>query len=218
MHNLHINRAQSLSSTDIVMHVVHFNNLRTANSHTSGVQEKHVALLRGINVGGKNMLPMKELINIFEAAGCSGVTTYINSGNIAFSASAEVLKTLSARVAADVATQFGFKIPVVLRSRAQLAQAISANPFPDAVAHPKSLSVLFLADIPSVEALSKLDPNRSPGDQYQVIGREIFCFTPTGQADTKLTNAYFDSKLKTVSTGRNWNTVLKLYTMTGESS
>ena len=182
------------------------------------MKEKHVALLRGINVGGKNMLPMKELIKIFEAAGCSGVTTYINSGNIAFSATAAVLKTLSARVAADVAMQFGFKIPVVLRGRAELARAIAANPFPDAVAQPKTLSVLFLADMPSVEGLSKLDPNRSPGDQYQVIGREVFCYTPTGQADTKLTNAYFDSKLGTVSTGRNWNTVLKLYAMTGESS
>ena len=83
------------------------------------VKEKHVALLRGINVGGKNMLPMKELIKIFEAAGCSGVTSYINSGNIAFSATAAVLQTLSARVAADVAMQFGFKIPVVLRGRAE---------------------------------------------------------------------------------------------------
>ena len=182
------------------------------------MKEKHVALLRGINVGGKNMLPMKELIKIFEAAGCSGVTTYINSGNIAFSATAAVLKTLSARVAADVAMQFGFKIPVVLRGRAELARAISANPFPNAVAQPKTLSVLFLADMPSAEALNKLDPNRSPGDQYQVIGREIFCYTPTGQADTKLTNVYFDSKLGTVSTGRNWNTVLKLYAMTEESS
>ena len=184
--------------------------------NTNLLKDRHIALLRGINVGGKNMLPMKELSKMFEQAGCTAVTTYINSGNVAFSASPATLKSLPALVTSQIEKQFGHKVPLVLRSGAQLANAIAANPFPDAMPSPKTLSVLFLRDLPTPAAVSQLDPNRSPGDTYQIIGHEIYCYTPNGQADTKLTNAYFDSKLATVSTGRNWATVLKLYAMTGE--
>jgi uncharacterized protein (DUF1697 family) len=79
---------------------------------------------------------------------------------------------------------------------------------PDAVL--ESLHVLFLADLPEASRVAVLDPERSPGDEYIVRGREIYLRLTTGAANTKLTNAYFDSKLATVSTGRNWRTVTKL--------
>ena len=175
-----------------------------------------MALLRGINVGGKNKLPMNELAGIFQSAGCNDVVTYINSGNVVFTASESTLKQLPDLIPSEIDSEFGISVPIVLRSATELARVIAANPFPNAADLPKTLTVMFLADEPSLDALSKLDPERSPGDTYKVIGRDIYCHLPEGTADSKLTNAYFDSKLSTISTGRNWTTVLKLYAMTQE--
>lgn len=115
-----------------------------------------IALLRGVNVGGKNKLPMKDLGGMFAAAGCGAGRTYIQSGN-----------------------------------------------------------VLFLADTPSQDRIDGLDAHRSPPDAFLVRGGEIFLNCPNGVARTKLTNTYFDAKLATVSTGRNWRTVTKLLELTG---
>jgi uncharacterized protein (DUF1697 family) len=72
------------------------------------------------------------------------------------------------------------------------------------------LYVLFLADVPEAEAIAGLDPERSPGDAFIVRGQEIFLKLPNGVADSKLTNNYFDRKLSTICTGRNWRTITKL--------
>ena len=175
---------------------------------------KHVALLRGINVGGKNMLPMKELVGLFSAAGCGEVATYIQSGNIVFCAEDKVVKQLDRVIAKQVEERFGLKVPVVLRTASELDAVIRGNPFLKAGAAEEMLHVLFLADRPSADLVAGLDPSRSAPDEYVVVGRDIYAKLVTGAAKTKLTNAYFDSKLKTVSTMRNWRTVLKLAEMT----
>jgi uncharacterized protein (DUF1697 family) len=175
---------------------------------------KHVALLRGINVGGKNMLPMKALAEIFMSAGCRDVVTYIQSGNVVFSASAPVLKKLPTVVSAKIAEGFGHRVPVVLRSHDELAAVIRDNRFPEAVGQEKTLYVAFLADAPSAEAIAKLDPQRSPPDRFVVVGRDMYLHLLNHAAKTKLTNAWMDSRLSTISTARNWATVLKLHEMT----
>jgi uncharacterized protein (DUF1697 family) len=174
---------------------------------------KYVALLRGVNVGGKNILPMKDLAAIFVAAGCKDVSTYIQSGNVVFSAPAAMLKKLPAQISASIEKRFGYKVPVVLRSNQQLAQAIAGNPFLKAGQDPKTCHAMFLADTPTAQTAKLLDPNRSPGDFFEVCGGEIYLHLPNGSAKSKLTNAYFDSKLTTVCTVRNWATVLKLHEM-----
>lgn len=177
---------------------------------------KHVALLRGINVGGKNSLPMKDLAAMFERAGCGSVRTYIQSGNVVFDAPAPLIKTLAAKIAGDIEKRFGFRAPVVLRSAAELDDAVRANPFVKKAADPKALHVYFLAGQPDAKAIAALDPARSSPDAFEVRGREIYLHLPNGMARTKLTNAYFDSKLSTVSTARNWATIQKLLEMTAE--
>ena len=174
---------------------------------------KYVALLRGINVGGKNMLPMKELAGLFSAAGCGEVATYIQSGNIVFCAKDKVVKQLDSVIAKQVEDRFGLKVPVVLRTASELNAVVRGNPFLKAGAAEEMLHVLFLADRPSAGLVAGLDPARSAPDEYVVVGRDIYAKLVTGAAKTKLTNAYFDSKLKTVSTMRNWRTVLKLAEM-----
>jgi uncharacterized protein (DUF1697 family) len=170
---------------------------------------RHVALLRGINVGGK-MLPMKELMGLFVAAGCRDVTTYIQSGNVVFSADAKVVAGLDSLVTARVEKLFGLRVPVVLRTAAEIDAVIRGNPFLKAGAGEEMLHVCFLADLPDADRVAGLDAGRSAPDSFAVVGREIYMQLVNGAAKTKLTNAYFDSKLRTVSTMRNWRTVLKL--------
>lgn len=171
---------------------------------------KTVALLRGINVGGKNKLAMKDLTRLFEQAGCEDVQTYIQSGNVIFQAALEVLETLPAVIAAAIQEEFSLKVPVVLRTAAQLEAVIENNPFPDAVSNEKMFHVLFLAHQPDPAAVASLDPARSQPDEFAVVGQDIYLHLCGSAADTKLTNQYFDSRLKTVSTARNWRTVNKL--------
>jgi uncharacterized protein (DUF1697 family) len=171
---------------------------------------KHVALLRGINVGGKNIVPMKDLAALFTAAGCRDVATYIQSGNVIFTAPASVLKKLPA----TVANAFG--VPAVIRSHDELAAAVRANPYLNEGVEPKTLHIMFLAALPAAAAVAALDPDRSPPCRFCVKGQDIYLHLPAGVAKTRITNAWIDSKLSTVSTVRNWNTVLKLLELTRE--
>jgi uncharacterized protein (DUF1697 family) len=172
----------------------------------------YVALLRGINVGGKNALPMQDLAKMFGDAGCTNVCTYIQSGNVIFDAPASVAKVANT-ITANIEKRFGYRIPVILRTSQQLLKTISDNPFLAAGMDAKALHVYFLADSPKAAAIAGLDPGRSAPDAFHVRGQEIYLHLPNGMARTKLTNAYFDSKLSTICTARNWATVLKLAAM-----
>jgi uncharacterized protein (DUF1697 family) len=177
---------------------------------------RFVALMRGINVGGKNMLPMKDLVAMFEKAGCTDVKNYIQSGNVVFTASPNVAKSIASVIAKEIEKRFKLTVPVVIRSHGEIRVVVSSNPFLKAGVDVERLHVVFLKDRPSKETAEILDPNRSPGDSFVVHGADIF-LSITSAAKTKLTNAYLDSKLKTVSTGRNWRTVLKLHAMLDET-
>jgi len=168
----------------------------------------HVALLRGVNVGGKNCVPMKDLAEIFAKAGCSDVRTYIQSGNVVFRATRAVAEGVPSRITEQIAKRFGCRIPVVLRTAEQFAAAVHNNPFPEIPQ--EALHVYFLAAVPDAARAAQLDPDRSKPDTFVVHGREIYLHLPNGIGRSKLTNAYFDSKLSTISTARNWRTVLKL--------
>jgi uncharacterized protein (DUF1697 family) len=170
----------------------------------------HIALLRGINVGGKHKLPMKDLVGLFEETGASDVRTYIQSGNVVFRAPASVAKGIPSRVAAAIEERFGFSSPVVLRSAKELEAAAADNPFLELADDDKSLQVAFLETRPKAAAVKGLDPHRSPGDRFEVRGRDVYLYLPRGVARTKLTNAWLDRELETTSTVRNWRTVHKL--------
>jgi len=172
-----------------------------------------LALLRGINVGGKNKLPMRDLSALFVDAGCENVRTFIQSGNVVFTANARVLKNLGSVISSGIEERFGLRVPVLLRSAQQLRDVISNNPYHHAGKPEDYLHVVFLADLPSAAKAAALDPDRSPPDEFIVRGQEIYLHLPNGAGNSKLTNAWFDSKLGTVSTARNWRTVNKLLEM-----
>jgi uncharacterized protein (DUF1697 family) len=174
----------------------------------------YIALLRGINVGGKNSLPMKELAAMFEKAGCSQVATYIQSGNVVFQANAKLAQQIPDLISKAILKSFKISIPVIVRKAEDLVQISKGNPFFKKGGTIDTVHVAFLAHTPALEAVKSLDPNRCTIDGFHVQGSEIYLHFPKGLAKTKLTNQYFDSKLSTVSTVRNWKTLLKLIEMT----
>src|SRR4029077_16871094 len=125
-----------------------------------------------INVGGKNMLPMKDLVALFLDAGCVEAVTYIQSGNVSFRASPAVAKGLPGCIQKSVADRFDMRIPVVTRTADELRGVTKANPFLKAGIDPAILHVAFLADLPSPDRVAALDPERSPPDRFEVRGRE----------------------------------------------
>jgi len=175
---------------------------------------KYAALLRGINMGASNRLAMKDLIPLFHEAGCQSATAYIQSGNIVFTAPAALAKTLPATIQQQIAARFGYRIPVILRTAPQLAAVIEGNPYLKKGVPEKQIYVSFLAAKPASEAVQGLDPARSSPDAFHVAEQEIYLHLPNGSARSKLTNAWFDSKLATISTARNWATVIRLFEMT----
>ena len=170
----------------------------------------HVALLRAINVGGRNALPMKDLAALCEAAGCRDVVTYIQSGNVAFGATAALAKKLPAALEAAIRERAGLAVPVIVRDAEALAAVARDNPFLAAGVDPTQLHVGFLASAPTKARIAALDPKRSPPDEFVVRGGEVYFRFPRGAGKTKLTVTYFDAKLGTTITLRNLRTLQAL--------
>ncbi len=179
------------------------------DSSSSGT-DVNIALLRGINVGGKNRLPMKKLAALFVEAGCEDVRTYIQSGNVVFRTGSAVGEEIASIISASILERYGYRVPVIVRTAGELEEIAQGNPFVRADAETEKLHVMFLAELPESAGVESLDPERSPGDEFAVLGREIYLHFPNGVARSKLTNSYFDSRLSTTSTTRNWRTVRKL--------
>ena len=174
-----------------------------------------MAMLRGINVGGKHRLPMKDLVELSTSAGAEEVSTYIQSGNVVFTAAPAIAKRIGPEVAAAIENRFRFSSPVVIRSAKEMAAVVGDNPFLAEGIDPSTLHVAFLLERPRAAAVAALDPDRSPGDRFEVRGRDVFLHLPNGVARSKLTNAWLDRALGTVSTARNWKTVTKLLELAG---
>lgn len=179
-----------------------------ARSRTSTeAPQTWLALLRGVNVGGKNKLAMKDLAALCVAEGCAEVRTYIQSGNVLFVAPPEVAAALPARLALALEKKHGVRSPVVLRSAARLAEIVGESPFLARGEAAEKLHVAFLDREPTEAQRAALDPARSPGDHFAVVRGEVHLFLPNGVGKTRLTNDYFDRALTAVSTVRNWRTV-----------
>ncbi len=174
----------------------------------------YIALLRGINVGGKNMIKMVDLKRTFEALGLSRVQTYIQSGNVLFD-SDEPEKTLRNRIEREIESVFGFSVTVVLRTAAELKQIIGNCPFPEeaiseaeALSEAESFYVSLLTEEPLQEGIERLNDYRSENDEYRVIGREVYLLFRNSIRNSKLANNL--GKLNVPATVRNWKMINKL--------
>jgi uncharacterized protein (DUF1697 family) len=168
----------------------------------------YAAFFRGINVGGKNIVPMAALIEIFRAASCSDLSTYIQSGNVLFAADPACLSTALESVRGSILRRFGFTPAIAVRTAAQLTAAIEQCPFVRAGIAPEGLHIGFLSAVPDKTKTISLDANRSPGDAFVIVGDHLYLNLVNGMGKTKLTNAWFDSQLGVTSTFRNWRTLI----------
>lgn len=166
----------------------------------------YIALLRGINVGGHNKIPMKELKQLLTDAGFADVRTYIQSGNLLFR-SPNVESAVAEQIHRVIADNFRLRIPVVVRTAEEWADIAERRPFQGDEADESRWYVTFFDR--SADA-SGLDPNRSPGDRFVIVGREAHLFLGRGAAETKLSHDWFEKQLGVTATARNWNTVQKL--------
>lgn len=170
----------------------------------------YVALLRGVNVGGSNKVPMADLRAMFETNGLADAQTLIQSGNVVFRASGTEA-ALVTRIEAAIAETFSLSITVMVRSKAHLAEVLANDPFADAP--PNLAHVAFLSAKPAAKAVAALDPDRSPPDAFEVHGREVYLHYPNGSGRSKLTGDYLERVLGVRATARNRNTVGRLLAM-----
>lgn len=165
-----------------------------------------IALFRGINVVGANMLPMKELAAVLAADGCRDVKTYIQSGNAVFRHRVADAQRLAARLEVAVAKGRGFKPRVLVLERAELEKALASNPFPQAERQPQSVHLFFLARRPQSPDLEAVERLKSKSEAFLFKGQVFYLHTPEGFGISKLAPRV-ERCLGVDATARNWRTV-----------
>ena len=171
---------------------------------------KHVAFLRGINIGGKNKIKMEALRQLCSALGYENVATYINSGNVIFETVTNNDDRLAAEIEKAIASEFSLKIKVMVRTIDEIKDIIKNNPFAGQFENGKDLHVFFLDKELPAEKRELLLANNNENEQFAVRNRQIFCLLRVGFSDSLLGKDFIGKKLKTPATARNWRTVKKL--------
>ncbi|HEV2781409.1 MAG TPA: DUF1697 domain-containing protein [Actinophytocola sp.] len=170
---------------------------------------RYVALLRGINVGGHNKVPMAALRDICASVGCTDVATYIQSGNVVLTSSLDAAK-LSAALESAIAAELGVAPAVVIRTHEQLAAIVAGNPFPQA--DPGHLHVLFLMSEPNDKDLGAMEDAEYPPEELAVRGADVYFHLPKGLGRAKLPELW-GRRIKILGTMRNWRTVGRMLEM-----
>lgn len=171
--------------------------------------DTYIAFFRGINVGGNNSLPMKELVAVLECIGSRKVRTYIQSGNAVFESAEKDLARLSKQLSAEIMNRRGFEPHVQILTVDALAKAIAENPFPEAVSAPSSLHLGFLASPPKSPDLEKLSSLKKESERFQLAENVFYLHAPEGVGRSKLA-ASTERLLGVLMTDRNWKTVCKV--------
>ena len=173
-----------------------------------------IALLRAVNVGGRK-LPMAELRALCGELGWEDVETYIQSGNVVFSARGKAEK-LEDELEQAIRERFGLDVPVIVRTASQWAAYGKANPFPEAAEkQPNALQLLVSKRPADADAAETLMERAQSGETVKAAGGALWFHFPDGIARSKLTPALIDRACGSPSTGRNWRTVVKLGEMLG---
>ncbi|HEX9031204.1 MAG TPA: DUF1697 domain-containing protein [Streptosporangiaceae bacterium] len=178
----------------------------------------HVALLRGVNVGGGGKVPMAELRTVVASLGHSEVSTYIQSGNVIYTPSHGDTSALASELEAAITATFGVRSPVIVLSRGELADVVRANPYPDEPV-PKYVHGVFLPADPSetahefVAGAVATSASQGSRDEARIVGRTLYLHTPDGFGTSELVRVLLTSRRSNplpAGTARNWATVSKL--------
>jgi len=173
---------------------------------------RYISILRGINVGGKRRILMSDLKRLFEDFGFIDITTYIQSGNVIFDCNVKKDNIeLANKIEQSIMDSYEFKVPVIVRTINEIKQIKLNNPFLKIDTKIERLHLTFLNEIPNSDKLEKIKSYDFTPDKFEIINKDIYIFCSGKYSDSKLTNKFFENKLKITATTRNWNTVNKLY-------
>ena len=166
----------------------------------------YIALLRGINVGGQKKLKMTGLKLLFEELGFTDVVTYIQSGNVVFSSKSE--KDLAAKISKEINARFGFEVPVLVKTAAEIERILADCPF----GNPKKEASYFvlLETPPTQELVQATELLEYTDEEFVITDSCVYMFCATGYGKAKLNNNLFEKKLKVAATTRNYRTLAKL--------
>jgi uncharacterized protein (DUF1697 family) len=170
-----------------------------------------VALVRGINVGGRMKIAMSELRDLLTGLGFADVRSLLQSGNLLFQCAGRSAVELEILIVKEVSDQLGMGVDFLVRGGKQWGKIVAKNPFPDHARHdPSHLAVMCLKDKPSQANVTQLENAISGREEIRAIDRELYIVYPDGIGRSKLTHGLIEKKLGTRGTARNWNTVLKI--------
>ncbi len=176
---------------------------------------KKIAILRGINVGGKRKILMSDLKSLWGKLGLKNVKTYIQSGNIIFDSDKENAE-LENKLEKAIADKFRFDVPVIVRTAKEFKTSIKNNPFFDENADIKQFHLTFLKEKPKKENIENILTYNYKPDKYKIDNKDVFIYCAGKYHESKLINNFFEKKLKVGATTRNWKTVLKLLELSKE--
>lgn len=171
----------------------------------------YVSMLRGINVSGQKKVNMQDLKLLYEELNLQNVRTYIQSGNVVFEAEEKDINDVSNIIEEKLFKKYNFEVPVIVKTAADMEAIIQGNTFlqRENIDQDK-LHVTFLRHMPSSGNVEKLSASNYDQDEFIICANVIYLFCPNGYGRTKLTNSFFENKLKTIATTRNWRTVNEL--------
>ncbi len=172
---------------------------------------KYIALLRGINISGQKLIEMKDLKESFENLKFRDVITYVQSGNVVFQAPGFKEVALVSKIEKMILKDFGFKVPVMVRSSHEIQEVFKTNPFLKKKDIDISrLYVTFTSQEPDKKPLKSLEKYITQNEEFKLIGREFFLHFPNSYGKTKLNNNIIEKVMSVSATTRNWNTVTQL--------
>jgi len=177
---------------------------------------KYISILRGINVSGQKKILMADLITLYESIGFKNVLTYIQSGNVIFEtkeAASEI--ELASQIEEAILKQFSFEVPVIVFKNSELKKRIDSTPFLKDDNLEERLYFTFLNKIPDPIHVEQIQGDYSP-EKFEVIDNVVYFYCPIGYGKTKLSNTFFEKKLKVKATTRNFKTTFKLLELSGE--
>ncbi len=167
-----------------------------------------ISMLRGINVSGQKKIKMEELKKLYESIGFKNIQTYIQSGNVVFDSSDSDTLELSSIISQKIKDHFGFDVTVIIRTKEEINKVIDNTPFVNKDIN--KLGVVFLSGTPTLSPTEEINKHKDDSEEFFISGKEIYLYLPNGFGRTKLSNNFFERKLKLSATSRNWRTVIKL--------
>lgn len=174
----------------------------------------YIALLRGINVSGQKKIPMADLRNLLTEEGFLNVKTYIQSGNVVFQSDLKDERIIANHISKAILKQFGFEVPVLVKTPEDFKFIFEASPFSDEALKKSYFMLLF--DKPKPELTEQIQQLTSSEEAFTINEKCIYFFSQNGYGKTKFNNNFFERKLNVIATARNYNTMVKLLSLSAE--